>query len=148
MRTYYDILGVSRNASQQDIKKAFRLLARKLHPDVNGGDAGAEERFKEVHEAYQVLYDEETRKAYDIRLDNTGREPSGRPDNTAGARTRASSGGGAIPFDKSSLEQDFQRFFGFHPKTGEATAKPGKSRPDNPLDTTAAFEQFFGRKKK
>jgi len=64
-RDYYKTLGVPRNASAADVKKAFRRLARKHHPDVNKSDTGAEARFKEVNEAYAVLGDQEKRKAYD-----------------------------------------------------------------------------------
>ncbi|MBE9077233.1 DnaJ domain-containing protein [Romeria aff. gracilis LEGE 07310] len=64
-KDYYAILGVSKTASADDIKKAFRKLARKYHPDVNPGDKSAEARFKEVSEAYEVLSDPENRKKYD-----------------------------------------------------------------------------------
>jgi molecular chaperone DnaJ len=62
---YYEILGVSRNASSDDIKKAYRKLARKYHPDLNPGDKKAEERFKKISEAYNVLSDPEKRKQFD-----------------------------------------------------------------------------------
>lgn len=65
MASYYDILGVSKTASEADIRKAYRRLARQHHPDVNPNNAGSEARFKEINEAYQVLSDEETRKKYD-----------------------------------------------------------------------------------
>lgn len=65
MKDYYDILGVSRNASEAEIKKAFRGLALKYHPDRNPGDKEAEERFKEINEAYSVLSDPEKRSNYD-----------------------------------------------------------------------------------
>ena len=64
-RDYYATLGVPRDASQGDIKKAYRKLARKHHPDVNTGDAAAETRFKEINEAHEVLGDPQKRKAYD-----------------------------------------------------------------------------------
>src|SRR5215471_9587528 len=64
-RDYYEILGVSRQASQKDVQSAFRKLARKLHPDVNPGDQAAERRFKELSEAHEVLSDPEKRKLYD-----------------------------------------------------------------------------------
>jgi DnaJ-class molecular chaperone len=64
-RDYYATLGVPRTASQAEIKKAFRKLARQHHPDVNKGDAKAEQRFKEISEANEVLSDPEKRKLYD-----------------------------------------------------------------------------------
>ncbi len=64
-RDYYDILGVKRDATVEEIKKAFRKMARKFHPDVNPGDKEAEQKFKEVNEAYGVLSDPEKRKTYD-----------------------------------------------------------------------------------
>lgn len=64
-RDYYEVLGVSRSADDNTIKKAYRKLAKKYHPDTNGGDPKAEQKFKEVTEAYNVLSDKEKRKLYD-----------------------------------------------------------------------------------
>jgi DnaJ-class molecular chaperone len=64
-KDYYSILGVARNASEREIKQAYRRLARQYHPDVNPGDKSAEARFKEINEAYEVLSDKEKRQKYD-----------------------------------------------------------------------------------
>ncbi|MCC7358011.1 MAG: J domain-containing protein [Anaerolineales bacterium] len=82
-KDYYQTLGVKRDASEKDIKSAFRKLARQLHPDVNPGDKAAEEKFKSVNEAYEVLSDAEKRKKYDAfgadweRYQQAGGQPGG-----------------------------------------------------------------------
>jgi curved DNA-binding protein len=64
-KDYYQVLGVAKNANEKEIKQAFRKLARKYHPDVNPGDRGAEQKFKEINEAHEVLSDPEKRRKYD-----------------------------------------------------------------------------------
>ena len=75
-RDYYEVLGVSKTASDDEIKKAFRTLDKKYHPDMHPGDKECEEKFKEAQEAYAVLSDAEKRKQYDqfghAAFDGTG----------------------------------------------------------------------------
>ena len=75
-RDYYEVLGVSKDASDDEIKKAFRSQAKKYHPDLHPGDQEAEARFKEVNEAYSVLSDPEKKAKYD-RFGHAGVDPSG-----------------------------------------------------------------------
>ena len=77
-RDYYDVLGVSRTASDQEIKSAYRRLAVRYHPDKNPNDASAEEKFKEAAEAYSVLADGEQRRRYD-RFGHAGVATGGGP---------------------------------------------------------------------
>src|SRR2546423_6125291 len=73
----YKVLGVDKKASDDEIKKAYRKLARQYHPDRNPGDESAEERFKEVQSAYDVLSDDQKRKQYDAFGSANGRGPFG-----------------------------------------------------------------------
>jgi curved DNA-binding protein len=95
-KDYYAVLGVPRTASQTDIKKAFRKLARESHPDSNAGDAGAERRFKEINEAHAVLSDKDKRALYD-RL-GADWEAYARAGATAGAGARSGAAGAGNPF--------------------------------------------------
>ena len=98
-RDYYGVLGLSREASEAEIKKAYRRLARDHHPDANPDDPGAEERFKELTEAYEVLSNTESRRAYDTYGHQIPRAG-------AGAGTR----GAGDPF--SGFQDIFEAFFG------------------------------------
>src|SRR4051812_37096123 len=95
-KDYYKSLGVSKDASAPEIKKAYRKLARQFHPDANKGDTGAEEKFKEISEAYDVLSDETKRKEYDEARTLFG-----------GGGFRVPRGGGGngqgVPFDLGDL---------------------------------------------
>ena len=97
-RDYYEVLGLSREASETEIKKAYRRLARDHHPDANPGDTGAEERFKELTEAYEVLSNPQARRAYDTYGHQVPRSGAG----TAGT--------GGDPF--GGFQDIFEAFFG------------------------------------
>src|ERR1044072_8359837 len=99
---FYKILGVKKDAKPDEIKKAYRRLARKYHPDVNPGDKAAEDRFKQMSEAFDVLSDPKKRKVYD-RFGQYS-------DNLANATEAGSGagfgrgGGGGVPFDFSGFD--------------------------------------------
>lgn len=125
---YYDVLGVDRSASQRDIKKAYRQMARKYHPDVSDAP-DAEARFKEINEAYQVLSDDEKRRAYD-RFGHAGLE---------GGRVGFDVGGFRDPFE--IFEEVFGQGFGFR-----TTRRRGPRRgSDLRYDLRLTFEEaVFG----
>jgi curved DNA-binding protein len=111
-KDYYEVLGIKRDASQDQIKQAYRKLARKFHPDLNPGDKSAEEKFKELQEAYDVLSDPENRKLYDQYGDNWRAVKSGAgapPPGWEGAqRSTRGAGPGAGGFDFGDF--DFSDF--------------------------------------
>ena len=121
-RDYYTVLGVSRSATEKDIKTAYRKLARKHHPDVNPGDNKSEAQFKEIGEAYSVLSDPEKRKKYDRwghdwekieQAQAAGANFRGRPGSTS--YTWNSAGGGApgsYNFESEDLGGLFEQLFG------------------------------------
>jgi molecular chaperone DnaJ len=125
-RDYYEVLGVRRSAEQSEIKRAFRRLARELHPDVSEA-ADAEERFREVVEAYEVLSKSETRELYD-RFGHAGLRSGGfRP----------------TPFDFGSLAEIFSAFFGddvFGVATRQRPARGGDLAAEVELDLEEAAE--------
>ncbi|MBZ9713883.1 DnaJ C-terminal domain-containing protein [Deinococcus multiflagellatus] len=106
-KDYYDVLGVSRGASDADIKSAYRKLAKQYHPDKNAGDEKAAEKFKEIGEAYAVLSDPEKRKVYD-QFGHTGQVPPG----YAGPGAGGFQGGDFSGFDPGQFSDFFQGLFG------------------------------------
>lgn len=131
MKDYYETLGVAKNASSQDIKKAFRNLAREYHPDKTGGDKNKEKIFMEINEAYEILGNEESRKKYDSK-----EEPRANK-NTTNSESR--------DFNKNfgihDFEKHFESFFGFT-KSGEKVDNNSQK-----VNTNKIFESFFNIKK-
>jgi curved DNA-binding protein len=120
-RDYYETLGVPRDASQDDVRKAFRKLARKHHPDVAENKSTAEEKFKEINEAYEVLGDPEKRKKYDTlgaNWQHAGSAPGGGDAYGRWGGFGGQEGDDAYHFEGTGFSDFFENFFGRRSEPG------------------------------
>jgi DnaJ-class molecular chaperone len=137
-KDYYNLLGVSRNATERDIKQAYRKLARQHHPDVNPGDKSAEERFKQVNEAYEVLSDKAKRQKYDKYGDQWQHadhfEQARRQQQASG--WNFSQGGGRVHFSEEEAGTIFNDLFrSFGGRAGRPQPRKGRDL-EFPLEIT------------
>ena len=142
-RDYYEVLGVSRSASEDEIKKAYRKLAKKYHPDLNPGNAEAEQKFKEVNEAYEVLSDSNKKARYD-QFGFAGVDPN------YGAGAGGGGGfGGFTDFDFGDLGDIFGSFFGGGFGGNSRSSRSGPQRGESiRVGVTVSFEEAaFGCEK-
>lgn len=130
-RDYYEILGVEKGASDAELKKAYRNMAKKFHPDVNQNDKSAEAKFKEVNEAYEVLSDEGKRSRYD-QYGHAGTDPNG---------FGGGAGGFSSDFDFGGIGDIFETFFGGSGFGGGRTRS--KRGPQKGADLKYAVEISF-----
>jgi len=136
-RDYYEVLGLSKGASEDEIKKSYRKLAKKYHPDMNPGDKEAEKNFKEVNEAYDVLSDSDKRAKYD-QYGHAAFDPAS-----------GGFGGGGFGFDGFDISDIFSNIFGGGFGGSSQRRRNGPERGENVrLRLTLSFEEAaFGCKK-
>lgn len=143
-RDYYEILGVDKKSSPDEIKKAYRKLAKKYHPDLHPDDKEAEKKFTEINEAYEVLSDEEKRKKYDMFGKNANFQGGQNFDPSDFGFNFGNFGNGSYSYTSSNpngFSDFFDGLFGGFSQNANSYQKGGSSRFSN-------FGQGFGRKKK
>lgn len=145
-KDYYEILGVPRTANDEQIRKSFRKLARQYHPDVAKNKASAEEKFKEINEAYEVLSDPEKRKKYDQLGANWNRAGGFAPPpgwKSAGRSTRGKAGDSfEFQFGGTGFSDFFEQFFGGRAGGfGNSTFSSQSSDREWPFDASASNAQ-------
>ena len=150
-RDYYDVLGIDRNADEKTIKKAYRKLAKKYHPDTNAGNADAADKFKEVNEAYDVLSDPKKKKMYDQfghAAFEAGADPGAGAD--AGGFGGFQGGGNGsyqeFHFNGENMDDIFGDIFGnmFHGSHGESRGFGSNGTYEHFTGNGGGFHSGFG----
>lgn len=146
MKDYYAILEIPENADIQEIKRAYRKLAKRYHPNVVRDDAVKMQRMYDIQEAYECLGDPENRKRYDAAGKKRAWASKGTGDSPGRQKTAAGKEGEQGKDVLSNLSQ-FERFFGFQPGKGMETyqdKKAGQRKKQGPIRPEELFAQFFG----
>lgn len=129
-KDYYRILGVALDATEEEIKSAYRKMAKKYHPDAHPGDRECERKFREINEAYGILGDPGKRKRYNTE-NNKDKVKASRPE-----------------VNYQNIYNRFNNMFGGRSNMGAMVQDGGSEQKDkNPLDTTEIFERFMGIKR-
>lgn len=144
MKNYYEILGITKDASKDEIKKAFRVMAKKYHPDKNKDNENAIRIFQDASEAYEVLSNEKSREEYDKKLESIN-EKASRNKTNKNQKTNANAKTNKKPSSMQDLNSYFESFFGFKAESNEIN-KDKLNRNKNPMDTSDIFESFFRKK--
>lgn len=131
MKDYYRILNVSETASEEQIKKAYRRLAKECHPDAAGDDPQKEQRMYELQEAYEILGDAEKKKAYDSKRNSFSEKKQAKKQEDSPQDSQDISDAGA-----------FERFFGFQPGKGMETYQHKKKEPGKQNGSMKPEERF------
>ncbi|EHI97913.1 heat shock protein DnaJ domain protein [Clostridium sp. DL-VIII] len=145
MKDYYKILNISMKATNDEIKKAFRSLAKKYHPDRNKDDKDTLRKFQEVNEAYEVLSNETSRKKYDDERSKFNRKTNKDTNNENNNNSRNDKKYQAKGENIENLNKYFESFFGFNANTNDINKDKLKNEK-NPIDTSKMFESFFNIK--
>jgi len=135
-KTYYEVLGVPSGAREDEIKKAYRKLAKETHPDLHPEDKAAEERFKQINDAWEILSNAEKRKKYDQELSGI-----------SGKKNKKQSGAKTAPVGKVDINEMMKGFGEMFTEEHYQQEADKKNKQKSPIDSDDLFARFMGFKK-